>query len=284
MEEARIAFPVGKGQVNRVEDVKTVQQLLNSRSNGTLSVDGIVGIRTQTAITHFQRQIVGMHSPDGIVSPNGPTLRKLNHLHIRRPATSQPSFSSDSGDSVSEELYLNAARELNCEVAAIKAVVMTETALRSAFISPGKPKILYERHYFRRLTQGRYDHSYPEISGERYKQYGSHELQYERLEKAMALDRQAALMSVSWGAFQIMGANYRSAGFNELEDFVSAMKNTNGQVFAFINHIKNTPTLRTALQNKDWSTFAKLYNGKKYAERNYHIKMANNYHSLTSRQ
>ncbi|UAY95746.1 N-acetylmuramidase domain-containing protein [Dickeya dadantii] len=283
MEEARIAFPVGNGQINRVEDVKTVQQLLNSRSNGTLSVDGIVGTRTQAAIIHFQRQIVGMGTPDGIVSPHGPTLRKLNHLHTRRPATSQPSFSGNSGDSVSEELYLNAARELNCEVAAIKAIVMTETALRSAFISPGKPKILYERHYFRRLTQGRYDRAYPEISGERYKQYGSHELQYERLETAMTLDRQAALMSASWGAFQIMGANYRSAGFNDIESFVSAMGNINGQVFSFINHIKNTPALRSALQNKDWTTFARLYNGRKYAERNYHIKMANNYHLLTTR-
>ncbi|MEI7186693.1 N-acetylmuramidase domain-containing protein [Dickeya dianthicola] len=40
------------------------------------------------------------------------------------------------------------------------------------------------------------------------------------------------------------------------------MKNTNGQVFAFINHIKNTPALRSALQNKDRTTFARLYNGK----------------------
>ncbi|ACZ78392.1 Peptidoglycan-binding domain 1 protein [Dickeya parazeae Ech586] len=283
MEEARIAFPVGKGQVNRVEDVKTVQQLLNSRSNGTLSVDGIVGIRTQTAITHFQRQIVGMHSPDGIVSPNGPTLRKLNHLHIRRPATSQPSFSSDSGDSVSEELYLNAARELNCEVAAIKAVVMTETALNSAFLSPGKPKILYERHYFRRLTQGRYDRSHPDISGSRYTSYGLESQQYERLETAIILDRRAAWMSASWGAFQIMGENYRTAGFDDIESFVSAMRSIDGQVFAFINHVKNTPILLSALRHKDWVKFARSYNGVSYAEKHYDVKIANNYQRLTNR-
>ncbi|WP_049854687.1 N-acetylmuramidase domain-containing protein [Dickeya fangzhongdai] len=283
MEEARIAFPVGKGQVNRAEDVKTVQQLLNSRSNGTLSVDGIVGIRTQTAITQFQRQILGMGTPDGIVSPHGPTLRKLNHLHTRRPATSQPSFSDNSGDSVSEELYLNAARELNCEVAAIKAVVMTETALNSAFLSPGKPKILYERHYFHSLTQGRYDRSHPDISGLPYPAYGSYNLQYERLETAMTLDRKAALMSASWGAFQIMGRNYKTAGFDDIESFVSAMKNINGQVFAFINHIKNTPALLTALQNKDWEKFARLYNGPDYKKKEYDVIIRNNYNTLTGR-
>ncbi|OOC13100.1 peptidoglycan-binding protein [Dickeya dadantii] len=283
MEEARIAFPVGNGQINRVEDVKTVQQLLNSRSNGTLSVDGIVGTRTQAAIIHFQRQIVRMGTPDGIVSPHGPTLRKLNHLHIRRPATSQPSFSANSGDSVSEELYLNAARELNCEVAAIKAIVMTETALNSAFISPGKPKILYERHYFHRLTQGIYDRSHPDISGSRYTSYGLESQQYERLETAMILDRRAAWMSASWGAFQIMGENYRTAGFDDIESFVSAMRSIDGQVFAFINHVKNTPILLSALRHKDWVKFARSYNGVSYAEKHYDVKIANNYQRLTNR-
>ncbi|WP_038911973.1 N-acetylmuramidase domain-containing protein [Dickeya dadantii] len=283
MEEARIAFPVGNGQINRVEDVKTVQQLLNSRSNGTLSVDGIVGTRTQAAIIHFQRQILGMGTPDGIVSPHGPTLRKLNHLHTRRPATSQPSFSADSGDSVSEELYLNAARELNCEVAAIKAIVMTETALNSAFISPGKPKILYERHYFRRLTQGRYDRSNPDISGDQYDRYGSNNRQYERLEQAIRLDRRAALMSASWGAFQIMGANYRTAGFDDVESFVAAMSNINGQVFSFINHIKSSTVLLSALQHKDWKKFARHYNGKDYEKKKYDLIIANNYNLLTNR-
>ncbi|WP_269077957.1 N-acetylmuramidase domain-containing protein [Dickeya dadantii] len=80
-----------------------------------------------------------------------------------------------------------------------------------------------------------------------------------------------------------MGRNYKTAGFDDIESFVSAMKSINGQAFAFINHIKNTPALLTALQNKDWEKFARLYNGPDYKRKEYDVIIRNNYNTLTGR-
>ena len=49
-----------------------------------------------------------------------------------------------------------AANALGCEVAAIKAVAEVEAA-GVGFHASGEPKILFERHWFSRLTKGRYD-------------------------------------------------------------------------------------------------------------------------------
>ena len=43
--------------------------------------------------------------------------------------------------------YQKAAKELNCEVAAIRAVAEVES-LKGGFLPDGRPKILFERHVF----------------------------------------------------------------------------------------------------------------------------------------
>jgi hypothetical protein len=44
--------------------------------------------------------------------------------------------------------------------------------------------------------------------------YGAPEIhQYERLIKAAELDRDAAIMSCSWGVFQVMGIYYKQFGY-----------------------------------------------------------------------
>ena len=55
---------------------------------------------------------------------------------------------------LTEKDYRDAAFQLGCEVAAIKAVAYTETA-GAGFDSQDQPTILFERHIFSRLTGGR---------------------------------------------------------------------------------------------------------------------------------
>jgi len=42
----------------------------------------------------------------------------------------------------------------------------------------------------------------------------------------MALDRDAALRSTSWGLFQIMGLNHQRANFNSVDEMINAMSKT----------------------------------------------------------
>lgn len=75
-----LSGPVGKGQPNQLADARLIQQLLNRyRSPGSslLRVDGSVGRLTALAIEDFQRRIVKLMHPDGIVSPGRLTFKAL---------------------------------------------------------------------------------------------------------------------------------------------------------------------------------------------------------------
>ena len=70
-----------------------------------------------------------------------------------------------------------------------------------------RPQILFERHIFHRLTDGKFDDG--QISDPAAGGYGARgAAQYDRLALALAKDADAALQSASWGIGQIMGMNY----------------------------------------------------------------------------
>lgn len=165
-----------------------------------------------------------------------------------------------------------AAKKLGCAVAAVRAVIDVES--RGGFFADGRPKILYERHYFCRLTKGKYDPRHPDISNKKFGGYKGGPAEYERLSRAIALDRDAALRSASWGAFQIMGDNCKLAGFKNVEDFVAAMvAGEPQQLDAFVNFVKAT-NLDDELRRLDWVGFARGYNGPAYKVNKYDEKLA----------
>ncbi|HTZ69952.1 MAG TPA: glucosaminidase domain-containing protein [Acetobacteraceae bacterium] len=79
---------VGQGGENRPDDVRLVQSLLNARRPGgfPLSIDGVCGLSTITAIRRFQGQAMGLPRPDGLVTPGGLTLCALAPVAPRVPA------------------------------------------------------------------------------------------------------------------------------------------------------------------------------------------------------
>jgi len=173
-----------------------------------------------------------------------------------------------------------AAKKIGCAVAAVRAVMDVES--RGGFLPDGRPKILFERAYFCRLTKGKYDHSNPDISATRWGGYKGGAAEYDRLAQAIKLDRDAALRSASWGAFQIMGANCKMCGFSNVEDFAKAMvAGEPEQLDAFVQFVKNAG-LDDELRRLDWAGFARGYNGPAYKANHYDEKLAAAYqlHSL----
>ena len=174
---------------------------------------------------------------------------------------------------LTEEDYNAAATQLKVEVAAIKAVAEVETT-GNAFDKEGRPRILFERHYFHRLTGGKYDKKNPNISNKKAGGYGKFSAQYGKLERAYQLDANAALRSASWGRFQIMGDNYQSAGFNTVKKFVLAMTQSELEhLKAFTNFVEHNKSMLKALQDKDWAGFASKYNGAGYKKNDYDTKL-----------
>jgi hypothetical protein len=134
---------------------------------------------------------------------------------------------------------------LNVDSAAIWAVLAVETS-GCGFLPDRRPKILFERHIFHRETQGRFDAQAPDISNAQSGGYGAEgAYQYERLARAINLDRTAALKSASWGLGQTMGFNFADIGFDDVESMVAAIKQAEDpHLVAMERFIKNNGIVR----------------------------------------
>lgn len=183
---------------------------------------------------------------------------------------------------LTEQDFADAAGQLGCEVEAIKAVCQVE-APRGGFNPDDTPVTLFEGHKFHKFTKGQFDIEAPDLSYPTWtrKYYGkTWQTEQKRLQLAMALDRDAALRSASWGKFQIMGFNHESVGFPGIQGFVNAMYSGEREhLLAFVMYVLNKG-LAPALRRKDWVNFALGYNGSGYAENQYDTKMAAAYAEL----
>jgi len=286
MGEQVLTEAVGTGQPNLQADVACVQGLLNVHAAVTglpaLVVDGVCKDKTEAAIVAYQAAALGMAHPDGVVSPGGPTFTSLEGAAAPvEPAGDVPALLQPQAmppEVLEEADYEAAAATLGCEVAAIKAVSTVET-MGKPFDSEGRPTILFEPHLFSRATGHIYDATEPDISNEVVGSgFGTDADQYPRIVRAAALNFDAALASASWGAFQILGSNFKDAGFGDVESYVTAMRTgVDAHLQAFVSFVAADARKVTALQSKDWAGFASLYNGLGYKQDGYDVALAKAY-------
>lgn len=181
---------------------------------------------------------------------------------------------------VTEQQYKDAAKILGIETAAIKAVAEIE-APRGGFDAQGRLTILFEPHIFwkelrkRNIDPSKLQKKNPDLLSPVWnpKLYGKFSIQWDKMNRARLINEDAALSSASYGAFQIMGFNYKSCGFNTVKAFVTDLeKGEANQLNAFCNYIKSV-MLDDELRNKDWKGFARGYNGPSYWKNLYDSKL-----------
>lgn len=166
------------------------------------------------------------------------------------------------------------AEELGVEIAAIKAVVSIEAGkAMKGFYAPGVPVVNFERSMYNRYRRsvkcsGAKGEKVPSgLSG-----YALSE--WTQLVNARKVNRDAANMGTFWGMFQIGGFNYKMCGCDSISEFVDLMSYSElEQLELFAAFIRNTGMLDD-LKAKNWSGFARKYNGASYARRGYHTRMA----------
>lgn len=148
------------------------------------------------------------------------------------------------------------------------------------------PLIRWEGHYFYRLLAGtkRAEAVRRGLAAERYgivKNTASQAGRYALLERAKAIDEDAALASCSWGVGQVMGANWEWLGYPGVKAMVDeAMSGVGGQVLLMTRFIDKAG-LRDELERHDWAGFARRYNGPGYRAYKYDERMARAYARLT---
>lgn len=199
------------------------------------------------------------------------------------------------GEKITRDDWDKAAKAIGCEAEVLMAIGKQESGKLAqlglgAFDKWSRPTILYERHKFSAHTNGRYDATHSDISAptpyeagtyrdakkvasDDGKHYGLFSWQYLKLAKAYELDKEAALMSCSWGKFQIMGESFAACGKRNAREFVLAMCVSEREHLNALVGFCNT-NIKAALIAKDWKAIASGYNGPGYRKNQYDTNIA----------
>lgn len=256
-------------------DVITLQQQLKKLGfkglkGKELSIDGDFGASTEYAVITFQKQkkLVA----DGKVGDK-------TRAALLEQNTSKLLKDSD---------YSAAAERLKVSELTIRVFGAVE-GRGVGFLKNGKPKILFERHRmyaYLRLKKGaafanKMAVERPNIVNRKSGGYQGNEAEYVRLELAKQIDVECALMSASWGQFQIMGENWKELGYSSAQDFVDQQfASESFQLEAFIRFIEwktgiidnKKVALIDALRAENWNAVFTLYNGQNYKKLGYQAK------------
>jgi hypothetical protein len=159
-----------------------------------------------------------------------------------------------------------AAAKLGLDPCAIKAVAEVESG-NNGFLPDGRVKIRFERHVFQREMKKRNLPLSVNFAG----------VSWLTLEKARAIHEEAALLSTSWGLFQIMGFNHAACGFSDVRSFVAAQEESELKQLESFSAFVRAEGLALFLAGKDWAGFARRYNGPNYADNQYDGKLRKAY-------
>jgi len=123
---------------------------------------------------------------------------------------------------------------------------------------------VFARHFKYNADKRWTDHHWRPSAGEDWRTFhGDQEKEWKVLEFACTLDDTAAKCSISMGGPQIMGFNHTELGYGTVQKLFDAFAKSEGeQVAGFFNFVRSrgAKTIE-ALQNSDFTSFARVYNG-----------------------
>lgn len=173
------------------------------------------------------------------------------------------------------------AKRLGCEPAALLAVMEVESAGKVFAKVDGRnePLIRFEGHYFdKRLSAAdravarKAGLSSPNVGG--VPNPASQAARWKLLNRAAAINAQAAFESCSWGLGQVMGSHWSWLGYSSVTAMVNtARSGVSGQIDLMVRYIEKAG-LADELRRRDWAGFARGYNGPLYKRFKYDTKIA----------
>ncbi len=184
------------------------------------------------------------------------------------------------------------AEKHDLDPAKLQAVAWVESAGVAYWNIDGKPMpaIRFEGHYFHRLLKEKDTAKLNRAvaaglahpSAGRVHNPRSYSARYALFNRAIQIDRAAAIASTSWGLGQVMGANWRDLGYSAPRALAdTAMNSVEGQVELMARFIVHN-NLSDKLNRGDWHGFARRYNGPGYRRNRYAQKMEQAFSRISS--
>jgi hypothetical protein len=252
---------------DRGTEVAVLQQRL-IRQGYPVEVTHIYDETTERAVMALQAAL-GL-AADGIAGPN--TYAALAHGQRDRKHLTQADI-------------IAAAKKLGVTPACVHAVTEVESH-GAGFLADGRPVIRFERHVmYRRLAAAvgsteaaSAARQFPNVVNAKVGGYEGGAAEYLRLDVAAHIDAAIAYESASWGAFQVMGYHWERLGYASVAEFCARMEKSEGEhLDAFVRFVASDVTLLRALRTRNWTAFAKGYNGVGYARNHYPERLAQAY-------
>lgn len=162
------------------------------------------------------------------------------------------------------------ATEIGCHPADLEAIAIVESN-GFGWYADGRMKILFEKHWFYKLVPaskrdaavkaGLARQAWVSPANGGYKDQSNADARYRLLAKAIAMDEEAALQSISMGRFQIMGFNHALCGFTSAKAMWAAfLDSEKNQLRAFATFLLKKG-IYPALRARDFQKIETVYNG-----------------------
>ena len=187
------------------------------------------------------------------------------------------------------------AKANRIELAALMAVVECESNGQPLEPADGKtPRLLFERHVFYRELKKRQPGklgravsaglAIPKWSrSTQYKDQATSKGRLNVIARARAIDEECANRSASWGVGQTMGFLAEEQGFANANAMLKYMVDGGvpAQVDCMVRECRRKGLIKY-LNNHQWASFARVYNGPGYAANSYDTRMAAAYRRWVS--
>lgn len=183
-------------------------------------------------------------------------------------------FTSHNPPPITDSDIAATALRLGCSPKQVRAVSIVESGGKT-YDANGRPKMLFERHLFHRLTDGRYSTTdYSNATGGGYSMDS-----WAKLEAAACKDADAAFASASWGRFQVLGTHWRALEYiSPIEMAYTTVTSEAASLTMLARYVKANglaQALRSLSANPETCrAFARGYNGPGYEKFAYHTKLA----------
>jgi len=273
------------------DDVTELQELLN-RNGESLTTDGDFGPGTDKAVRALQESY-GIES-DGVVGASTWEVldrpwfgQDVSYHGVPLPPTTEVSGSTPVAKAWNTygNLLAMLGGTLGISSSAACAVLAVESAGEGFW--NGRMVIRFETHIFNRYwgrsnqaafwshfsqnpDKGWLEQKWRPDTGawrELHTKAAGQDEEWAVLEFARGLNEMAALRSISMGAPQIMGFNYRKIGFESPRAMFDAFSvDERAHVLGLFDFIRSDHRMVWGLRTGDWEAFARIYNGPGQAE------------------